>query len=687
MKRHNRKTVTAKQRDSGLDTLELVSGPGAIKIEAADASGERKLPRFTMTAYTGGAMRLGGWIHPVVVDLAGLSIPSQSLPIRFGHNADVGVGHTDSITVADSAVFATGVISRDTEAAREVVASSANGFPWQASLGASADEREFVERGKTAQANGKTFEGPVHIVRKATLGEISFVDLGADMKTTAKVAASKESQEMDENEVQNGDQATKADKKDSTTPVVASTSFGGGTAIEEARRENMRRMKIEALIAEAMQVNGINDIRFIDAMEKIQVEAVANRWTVEQVQAAIDKETLTRLREARNLPGGQGRTPPLIATNEMLAASLLMSLGVKEDTLAADRDFGERVVTAARRKHRDISLHSIFAAALQADGISAPHNGESLYRAVVEHHVRAGFSTVDLPGILGTVGNKLLLNAFTDTPVVYERVAQQADFNNFLTYTNYRLDHTGAFSQIGQDGEIKSGKLAETTSTNKLETSGQMLTLTRQQVVNDDLNALNQLYGNLGRKARLAVEKALITLVMESSDVFYTAAKGNRLTSSALAIDTLAAAEAAMMSMVDAQGDPIYAAPAILLVPPGLKYLGDMIFTSAMVSADSTSSGTAKQKPTDNPFRGRFRVETSPYLALASLAGYSATTWYLLANPMYLPAFQVAYLQGRRQPTIETSDAAFNTLGIQMRCYFDFGVARVDYRGAIKSTA
>jgi hypothetical protein len=91
--------------------------------------------------------------------------------------------------------------------------------------------------------------------------------------------------------------------------------------------------------------------------------------------------------------------------------------------------------------------------------------------------------------------------------------------------------------------------------------------------------------------------------------------------------------------------------------------------------------------PSDNPYAGRFKVVTSPYLSLPTLPGNSSSTWYLLADPNILPAFQVAYLDGRRAPTVETSDAEFNTLGLQMRCYFDFGVARLDFRGAIKNTA
>ena len=73
--------------------------------------------------------------------------------------------------------------------AQEVIATSENGFPWQASLGASADKVVFIPEGKTAKANGREFKGPVYIARKSTLGEVSFVALGADDDTEARVAA------------------------------------------------------------------------------------------------------------------------------------------------------------------------------------------------------------------------------------------------------------------------------------------------------------------------------------------------------------------------------------------------------------------------------------------------------------------------------------------------------------------
>src|SRR5512142_522948 len=72
-----------------------------LQLEAQQPTPEGKapLPRFRMLAYTGGPMRVAGWRHPVIVDLAGLAIPSQSRPIRFGHDANSGIGHTDGIHI------------------------------------------------------------------------------------------------------------------------------------------------------------------------------------------------------------------------------------------------------------------------------------------------------------------------------------------------------------------------------------------------------------------------------------------------------------------------------------------------------------------------------------------------------------------------------------------------------------
>ncbi|HEX6985677.1 MAG TPA: hypothetical protein VF170_09880, partial [Planctomycetaceae bacterium] len=64
--------------------------------------------------------------------------------------------------------------------------------------------------------------------------------------------------------------------------------------------------------------------------------------------------------------------------------------------------------------------------------------------------------------------------------------------------------------------------------------------------------------------------------------------------------------------------------------------------------------------------------------------GYSALAWYLLADPSDMPVIEVAFLNGRDTPIVESADADFNTLGVQFRGYHDFGVSLQEYRGGVR---
>jgi len=46
---------------------------------------------------------------------------------------------------------------------------------------------------------------------------------------------------------------------------------------------------------------------------------------------------------------------------------------------------------------------------------------------------------------------------------------------------------------------------------------------------------------------------------------------------------------------------------------------------------------------------------------------------------------EVAFLNGRQEPVVESADADFNTLGIQMRCVYDYGVAFAEKKAAVYS--
>jgi hypothetical protein len=369
-----------------------------------------------------------------------------------------------------------------------------------------------------------------------------------------------------------------------------------------------------------------------------------------------------------------------------LECALGLKWGVRPEIYADDREYGPGLVAAAERL-KFSSGRAVLGAICVAAGEQPRYGSSDLWDSLLNvsrRHVKAqsAFSTINLPGIVGNVANKILLQAFVDVDATYEKVADQADFENFHLHSIYRLDHLGEFAIVPRDGEIKHGRLDQTAYTNKLETYGQIISLNRQDIVNDDIQAFRSLTSQLARKARISVERALYSQINEVVDSFFSLANGNRLTTTPLDIVGVGAAEAALLSMADAGGDPIYAAPRYVLVPPQLKAVADMIFVSDTIMQLSSTS----KIPTANVFKGRFEVLSSPFLSSASIPGSSAGAWYLLANPDVLPSFQVCYLSGRRSPWIETSDTKFSLLGMSMRAIFDFGVARLDPRGAVKAT-
>jgi hypothetical protein len=164
-----------------------ISFAAPVKIKAATASS--KIPTFDADCYTGVAMQLEGFAHPVVIDYDGLDVTAHSRPVLRDHDPKRPIGHTTAIDVQAGILKATGEISVVSADAAEVVASGKNKFPWQISVGAKVRKSQFIAEGDTAQANGKTWSGPVIIARQTSLREISFLTLGADDNTSARIAA------------------------------------------------------------------------------------------------------------------------------------------------------------------------------------------------------------------------------------------------------------------------------------------------------------------------------------------------------------------------------------------------------------------------------------------------------------------------------------------------------------------
>ncbi len=642
-----------------------------ITLEAAAVEGGAAIPRFTMVAYTGESMYVNDWRFPVVVALEGLSIPSQRRPVRFAHSMYAGVGHTERIAIEAGRLIVEGVVSRETAAAQDVVTSGKRGFPWQASIGVTVMETEFVRAGKSVTVNGRTFEGPLYVARRAVLGEISFVDLGADGGTSATIAA-----HLQENDVMDDNAKTPVTPTDESNPTVvpepvrAGVTDGGG---KEANPSVAPAAEIRAqVLAETKRIAAIRSIcgsRF----PQIEEQAIAEGWTAERVE-------LEKLRASRPKAPAVHVSTDVMNGQVLEAACMLAGKVTQVEAL-----YDEQVLNAATRRFRGgIGLQELLLEAARANGYTGWNFRDSreVLRCAFGKGLQAGFSTIDIGGILSNVANKFLLEGFFSVERTWRNICAVRNVSDFKTVTSYRLIGKDQYEQVAPSGELKHGTLGEQAYTNKADTYGLLLSIDRRDIINDDLGAITTVPRKLGRGSGLKINDIFWSVFMNNA-AFFSAGNNNYLTGAdtALSIEGLSKAEVAFLNQTDPDGKPLGAMPAIVLVPTVLSAIATVLYKSLEIR-DTTAS---MRYPVANPHTGKFRAEVSRYLSNAQYTGHSDKAWYLLADPIDLPVIEVAFLNGQEAPTIESADADFNVLGVQMRGYHDFGVALQEPRGGIKS--
>lgn len=653
------------QQPNSNDRLTLDTVP--VQLIAAADGDAKKIARFAMVAYTGGKMRVGWWDAAVIVDLSGMAIASQSRPIRLEHSAGAGVGHTTKIEVVNGQLMAEGVISRATEAARDVVESARNGFPWQASIGASITKYEFVKAGQTVVVNGREHTGPAYVMRQTELGEISFVDAGADSATSATVAAKKANQEGTDPMPPTNEVTAVPAPAPAPVAAAAPSPVPGPDPILATR---------QAVAAELARIDLVRKACGSDA--GLAAKAVAEGWTEEKAQ-------LEALRAARAPQPGIGVMVPgaPAITGDVIQCAMFTGLGMTAECAK----YSDQIQSAAAKRFPGgAGLQQMLLEAAMANGYQGAYTVKGgalrdvLRYACPPRGLQAGFSTIDISGIVSTTANKTLLAAYLDTEQVWSEVSKIGSVADLKTVTHYRMTGADEFEKIGPTAKIPHGTIGEESFTNKADTYAKMFAVTREMIINDDLGALADLSAKLGRGAGSKINDVFWTEFLDAGDAFWTSPSYISGSTTALGVDGLTAGLVQMGAYVDADSKVFFVDPVILLVPFNLKVTAELLNTSTELR-DNTANTKGL---TQNPHAGKYRPLASRYLNNTSYTNYSTTAWYLLAKPAATAVIETVFY-GQRVPTIESADADFDTLGFQVRGYFDFGVNLQDKRGGLKS--
>lgn len=296
-----------------------------------------------------------------------------------------------------------------------------------------------------------------------------------------------------------------------------------------------------------------------------------------------------------------------------------------------------------------------------------------------------GFSTLGISGILSNVANKFLLQGFNAVEDTWRLVADRTSVRDFKQTSLYRMTGGMEFEKVGPAGELRHGTLGEVSYNNQAETYGKMLAITRKDIINDDLGALTKAPMRLGRGAALAFNSVFWTEFLADVGTFWSSGNANVVTGagSALSSAGLKSAADTFKKQTDPDGNPIGSMPRVLLVPTELEITADELMTSTAVNTGGSS--TTDKVPNRNIWTSKFKVASSVYLSNPNIPNYSAAAWWLLADPADIATIEVAFLNGRDTPTVESASADFDTLGIKFRGFFDFGIRKQEYRGSVRS--
>ncbi|EGK9920079.1 Mu-like prophage major head subunit gpT family protein, partial [Escherichia coli] len=209
-----------------------------------------------------------------------------------------------------------------------------------------------------------------------------------------------------------------------------------------------------------------------------------------------------------------------------------------------------------------------------------------------------------------------------------------------------------------------------------LATYGEIFSITRQAIINDDLNMLVDVPMKMGRAAKATIGDLVYKVLTDNpklSDgkaLFH--ADHKNIATGGISVSGLDAAR--QMMRLQKEGDrALNIRPAFMLVPVALETVANQTIKSASVKGADANAGVI------NPIQNFAEV-----IAEARLDAADPKTWYLAAA-QGTDTIEVAWLDGVDTPYIDQQEG-FTTDGIATKIRIDAGVAPLDWRGLVRSS-
>lgn len=287
-------------------------------------------------------------------------------------------------------------------------------------------------------------------------------------------------------------------------------------------------------------------------------------------------------------------------------------------------------------------------------------------------------TTSDFGNILLDVANKSLLQGWEESQETFEAWTKKGQLSDFKTAHRVGLGGFPSLRKVREGAEYKYVTTTDNSETIALATYGEIFSITRQAIINDDLNQLTDVPMKMGRAAKATIGDLVYAVLtgnpkLSDGKALFSSDHKN-LATGAIDVTNLDAGRQLMRVQKEpTTGRTLNIRPAFLLVPTALETVANQTIKSASVKGADVNAGII------NPIQNFATVIGEP-----RLDDNSAKSWYLAAA-QGMDTIEVAYLNGVELPYIDQQEG-FSSDGIATKVRIDAGVAPLDYRGLVKSS-
>lgn len=457
----------------------------------------------------------------------------------------------------------------------------------------------------------------------------------------------------------------------SPSPAPANPAPAAGMTVEQFKAaEAGRRKAIRASFGQFRGYTGVEELE-AECMDDMTIsENVARDKLLAHIGSGAEP-----LGAAQNTGAFEVGADEVDKRRQAKSHALLARMGGIKD---AD---GKPIAHDGANPYRGLSLGEMARASLNEAGVDVRGQDINQFanQALSFYVMGAGGQTTsDFPVILEDAIHKIMLSGWNATPIVYDQFCKIGSVSDFKEWRRLVPGLMGGFDRKLENGEYKNKNIPDAEGESiSAEEHGNIITVSRKVLINDDIGYIQSLANGLGMAGRRGIDTTVFNLLaanpqMRDGNALFSAAHNNLGTAGA-------PTTAAMLELADMMAEQ---------VAPGEDAV-ELDITPAVALANRGNGRTIRtinDAPYDVDAEGVLQLPNKAQGTVDRVVSTSrlGPEWYFFADPNVAPCVEVVFLNGQSEPAL-VQEEAFRTGSLSWRPTLDYNAGAIDWRGGAKN--